>query len=414
MRFLDLFSGAGFFRMGMEQAGHECVGYVEIDKFARQSYQAIFNTEGEWVKYNVRHVSDKLIRKLRRKRGPIHVITAGFPCQAFSIAGKRGGFADTRGTLFFEVARFANILRPHYIFIENVFGLLNHDKGNTFETILRTLDEIGYDAEWDCLNTKDFEIPQNRERVFIIGHLRGASTRKIFPVERVNREIDCQFVGTLDLPGKEQLNRVYSPDGLSPTLTTMQGGRQEPKILVNVERGQLKLRQDNTATCLDANYYKGLDNHQARTGVLVRPVRKVGHLESDRGQTGAIYDPNGIAPTLLKQHGNAVTKIIDDQGRRNKEHKPKDCCPTLRAQSHGNEPKVTDGYRIRKLTPRECWRLQGAPNWMFDRAAKVNSDSQLYKQAGNGVTIHVIKAIAERLEVISCTPKNNKPATAGE
>jgi hypothetical protein len=144
MKFLDLFSGIGGFRLGMEQAGHKCIGYVEWDKFARKSYESIHDTKGEWTAHDITTVSDESIRGI----GNVDVITGGFPCQAFSVAGKRGGFNDTRGTLFFEVARFANILRPRYLFLENVTGLLNHEDGNTFETIIGALDEIGNDHEY--------------------------------------------------------------------------------------------------------------------------------------------------------------------------------------------------------------------------------------------------------------------------
>ncbi|HEM4388965.1 TPA: DNA cytosine methyltransferase, partial [Streptococcus suis] len=170
MKFLDLFAGIGGFRLGMERAGHECVGFCEIDPFARKSYKAIHDTEGEFEFHDITRVTDESVREI----GRVDVICGGFPCQAFSIAGKRAGFEDTRGTLFFEIARFASILRPKYLFLENVTGLLNHDNGNTFETILGALDDLGYDAEWQVFNSKNFGVPQNRERVFIIGHLRGA------------------------------------------------------------------------------------------------------------------------------------------------------------------------------------------------------------------------------------------------
>src|SRR5690625_2060199 len=147
LKFLDLFAGIGGFRLGMEKAGHKCIGYVEFDKFARKSYEAMYDTKGEWTTHDITTVTNDDIRELRN-RGRVDVITGGFPCQTFSIAGKRKGFEDTRGTLFFEIARFANILQPRYLFLENVKGLLSHDDGNTFETILRTLDELGYDAEW--------------------------------------------------------------------------------------------------------------------------------------------------------------------------------------------------------------------------------------------------------------------------
>lgn len=156
MKFLDLFAGIGGFRLGMESAGHECVGFCEIDKFARKSYKAIHNTEGEIELHDITRVSNESVRRI----GSVGVICGGFPCQAFSIAGNRRGFEDTRGTLFFEIARFTSILRPKYLFLENVKGLLNHDGGATFETILRTLDELGYNVEWQVLNSKNFGVPK--------------------------------------------------------------------------------------------------------------------------------------------------------------------------------------------------------------------------------------------------------------
>lgn len=190
MKFLDLFAGIGGFRLGMESAGHECVGFCEIDKFARASYQAIHDTKGEIELHDITTVSDEFIRGV----GRVDIICGGFPCQAFSIAGNRRGFEDTRGTLFFEIARFASILKPRYLFLENVKGLLNHDRGNTFEVILSALDELGYDVEWQVLNSKNFGVPQNRERVFIIGHLRGERTRNVFPISGESQSISSQSV----------------------------------------------------------------------------------------------------------------------------------------------------------------------------------------------------------------------------
>ena len=156
MKFLDLFAGIGGFRLGMESAGHECVGFCEIDKFARKSYKAIHNMEGEIELHDITRVSNESVRRI----GSVDVICGGFPCQAFSIAGNRRGFEDTRGTLFFEIARFASILRPKYLFLENVKGLLNHDGGATFETILGALDELGYNVNGKCLTAKILESPK--------------------------------------------------------------------------------------------------------------------------------------------------------------------------------------------------------------------------------------------------------------
>lgn len=320
MKFLDLFAGIGGFRLGMEAAGHECVGFCEIDKFARESYKAIHNTKGEIELHDITAVSDETIRGI----GRVDVICGGFPCQAFSIAGKRQGFEDTRGTLFFEIARFASILRPRLLFLENVKELLNHDGGNTFETIIATLDELGYDAEWQVLNSKNFGVPQNRERVFIIGHLRGASTRGIFPFGGNYKENSENYIMQVNDSKKirEQLKyeniwRVIDTRGIAPTLNTMQGGNREPKII----------------------------------------------------QRGHGYNKGG-------EHENA---------------------PTLTSNSYHENNYLSNNFRIRKLTPRECWRLQGFPDWAFDRAKEVNSNSQLYKQAGNSVTVNVIEAIAREL-----------------
>lgn len=226
MKFLDLFAGIGGFRLGMEAAGHECIGFCEIDKFARASYKAIHDTRGEIELHDITAVSDESIQSI----GHVDVICGGFPCQAFSIAGNRRGFEDTRGTLFFEIARFASILKPRILVLENVKGLLSHDKGRTFETILEALDELGYNVEWQVLNSKDFGVPQNRERVFIIGRLRGTSERKVFPIAKKHTNNRIMQLGnimnTSNFGGNPQCGRIYSIKGLSPCLNTMQGGRQ--------------------------------------------------------------------------------------------------------------------------------------------------------------------------------------------
>lgn len=163
--------------------GHECIGFCEIDKFARKSYKAIYETEGEIEFHDIRQVTDQDFRQLR---GQVDIICGGFPCQAFSLAGRRLGFEDTRGTLFFEIARAAKQVQPRFLFLENVKGLLSHDKGETFRTILTTLDELGYDVEWQVLNSKDFQVPQNRERIFIIGYSRRYRPRFLFPLRGEN------------------------------------------------------------------------------------------------------------------------------------------------------------------------------------------------------------------------------------
>ena len=376
MKFLDLFAGIGGFRLGMESAGHECVGFCEIDNFARASYKAIHDTRGEIELHDITAVSDESIRRI----GRVDIICGGFPCQAFSIAGARRGFEDTRGTLFFEIARFASILRPKYLLLENVKGLLNHDGGDTFETILGALDELGYNVEWQILNSKDFGVPQNRERVFIVGHLRGECTRRVFPLSKSGRQANS-------------IKKQYSN-----TITTRYGNSQGAGAYIVESKSQ--------------------------------KVRSIGNIHpSGNGMNGEVYESTGLAPTLTTNKGEGV-KIIQRAHGYNQggEH---DIAPTLTSNSYqeNNLVKVvdfynkitkdevgtltssgggstvragsfgiTDGYRIRKLTPRECWRLQGFPDWAFDKAQEVNSNSQLYKQAGNSVTVNVIAEIAKELQ----------------
>lgn len=375
MKFLDLFAGIGGFRLGMEAAGHECVGYVEFDKFARKSYQEMYNTDGEWTRDDISKVSDDDVRQLGRTK-TIDCITSGFPCQSFSIAGRRGGFDDTRGTLFFEVARFANILKPKYLFLENVKGLLNHDKGRTFRTILNTLDELGYNAEWQLLNSKDFGVPQNRERVFIIGHIRGGSGRQVFPItgkdESNNKESGIKMIGNINPSGRGMNGSVYSSEGISPTLNTNKGEGAKIAIKEATKKGY------DEAGIGDAINFSQ-PNSKTRRGRVGKGVENT--LETSCNQGVAIPV---LTPDRINKRQN---------GRRFKENGEPSF--TVNTQDkHG----VYDGMRIRKLTPKETFRLQGFPDHLFHKAESVNSNSQLYKQAGNAVSVPVIEKIARELE----------------
>ena len=306
LKFFDLFAGIGGFRLGMERAGHTCVGSCEWDKYARETYKYNFNQYPEYDDAKDMHA---------QSLPSFDVLCAGFPCQAFSIAGKRLGFEDPRGNIFFEIARIAKVKRPSYLFLENVKGLLSHEKGDTFRTIISTLDEMGYDAEWQVLNSKYF-VPQNRERVFIIGHLRGERTRQIFPLGDFNSETD----------------------------------KPKPKI-VGVVNDKGNLREVEQATCLDANYWKGCDNHAQRT---------------------MIY--------LSNTNANMKQRIQDRK--------------ETWTLGTGTDFGIKDGMRIRKLTPIECERLQGFPdNWTQ------GSDTQRYKQCGNAVTVPVVEYIAKELRL---------------
>ena len=184
MRFFDFFAGIGGFRLGMEMAGHECVGHCEIDKYANRSYVAMHHPKESEVFFED-------VRTIKPADMPeCECYCFGFPCQAFSIAGHRRGFEDTRGTLFFEVMRLAKERHPQILFAENVAGLLTHEGGWTFETILRSMGELGYFVEYQILNSSDFGVPQNRQRVFIIGHFGEEPRRKVFPFATDYRQTD--------------------------------------------------------------------------------------------------------------------------------------------------------------------------------------------------------------------------------
>lgn len=197
MKFFDFFAGIGGFRLGMEMAGHECVGHCEIDRFAHASYMAMHDVKDSEVYFED-------VRTIDAADMPeADCYCFGFPCQAFSIAGHRRGFDDTRGTLFFEVMRLAKERKPQILFAENVAGLLNHEGGRTFAIILETMGELGYFVEYQVLNSADFGVPQNRQRVFIVGHLGGHSGRKVFPIATDSEQaIELQGhkirTGTLD------------------------------------------------------------------------------------------------------------------------------------------------------------------------------------------------------------------------
>ena len=374
MKFLDLFAGIGGFRMGLESLGHECVGFCEIDKFARKSYKAIYDTEGEVELHDITKVTDEEWRKFRET---VDIICGGFPCQAFSIAGKRKGFLDeTRGTLFFEIARAAKEIKPPLLFLENVKGLLSHDQGRTFRTILSTLDELGYDAEWQILNSKDFGVPQNRERVFIIGHLRGTGGRPVFPIRGENGTTNQADSNVMVIDDQGRKNKKISPKHIVPTLRAQSHGN-DPKVAMPVlTPDRVNKRQNGRRFKTNGDPMFTL-TAQDRHGVMIRvcEATKKGYAEAEVGDY-----INLEFPTSKTRRGRVGKQVAN----------------TL--LTSGNQGVVTESLKIRKLTPRECWRLQGFPDWAFDKAQEVNSNSQLYKQAGNSVTVNAIKAIAERLK----------------
>lgn len=327
----------------INQGQPHCVGYSEIDKYADAIYK--YNFGGRYERRSIENESEG--QRTGSKEGQLgeldnkcsdgfnscrnwgdatkinpeelpdfDLLVGGFPCQAFSIAGKRQGFKDTRGTLFFDIARILKHKRPRHFILENVKGLLSHDSGETFKTILKVLSDIGYRVEWQILNSKFFGVPQNRERVYIVGHLRGECGCQVFPIRREDGE--------------------------------------------DAERGVV-------AGTLQTGYAKG-----DRTGGYAAKKETRAVLTPDREnkrQNGRRIKDN-----------NEPSFILTGQDK------------------HG----VTDGIKIRRLTPTECERLQGFPDgWtakgIMDGKVVDISDTQRYKTLGNAVTTTVVESVVRKL-----------------
>lgn len=412
MKHFSLFTGYGGFDLACQANGIESVGFSEIEKNAcgLLSYR--------WP--NVKNYGD--ITKINTNELPdFDLLTGGFPCQSYSIAGKRGGLEDLRGQLIYDVFRILRAKKPKWFVLENVKGLLNHDGGKSAGLICTLLRESGYAVDERVLNTKEFGLPQNRERVFIVGlredlcgtladfwhfdfpippktpcklidilesevdekyYLKPAMVKKLLQYNQRNKEngngFEAKFHnkddvmsalkvgggGTCDLI---QLNnpthsndRVYSDDGISPTLNTMQGGNRQPKIAIPV------LTPDRTEK------------------------RQNGRRFKDDG------DPS-FTLTAQDRHGVMICEQRTDEGLRFFED---NICGTLRTTKDCGDKRIISNARIRRLTPKECARLQGLQEGWLDfglNGVKL-SDSAKYKLAGNGVSVPVVEAIIKKIK----------------
>jgi len=306
-----------------------CVGYSEIDKYAQQIYQAHFP--------NHKNYGD-ITTIIAEDLPDFDLLVGGFPCQSFSIAGKRGGFNDTRGTMFFELARILRAKQPRLFVFENVKGLLSHDGGRTFTTIIQTLDELGYDCQWQVLNSKNHGVPQNRERVFIVGHSRGTRRPEVFPFGD-NPEAVAQLSGQH-----------------SNTLTTRYYGGQA-----------------------NGTYVTESKQH----------AQEIIQLNQPKHSNDRVYGTGGLSPTLNTMQGGNRQPFIQNPKMMNYK-KDYENSVAITATSY-KEPPVVNA--IRRLTPTECERLQGFPDGWTEGV----SDTQRYKTLGNAVTVNVIRDIFERI-----------------
>ena len=370
IRFFDMFSGIGGFRSGLERiGGFECIGHCEIDKYANQAYNAIYEPKGEFYYEDARTITPNELPD-------IDLICAGFPCQAFTIAGLRGGFNDSRGTLFFEIARIAAVKRPPFLLLENVPGLLSHDGGKTFATILTSLSELGYNVAWQVLNSKNFGVPQSRKRVYIFGYLRERCPGEILSFTESNVKALAQV-----LPGHEG-ERIYSTEGVSITLTSNCGG-------FGGKTGLYEMKQKNP---VDSLYFIDM-NEGAKLTEHARCItaRQDSGISKHKGEHSGVF----IEETRAVLTPDRENKR--QQGRRFKENEaPKF---TITAQErHG----VMRYGRVRRLMPIECWRLQGFSDEQFYKAVATGlKDGRLYKMAGNAVSVPVISALGMFIKEIA-------------
>jgi DNA (cytosine-5)-methyltransferase 1 len=440
MKFIDFFSGVGGFTHGMELAGHECIGHCEFDKYAEASYRSMHTiTESqreylltlplkqrqkEILKYeylNGEWYADDVCRIVATDMPKAECWCFGFPCQDISIAGKQRGFKGNRSSLFFRVTNILKQLkeedRPNYLFIENVRNLISINRGYDFARLFVELAECGYNAEWQILNSKHHGVPQNRERIFIIGHFGNRSKSNIFPIERASAKNSIKQIGQYTQNsdrGNPSPYRVYSRDGISPCLTTHSGGENSPHVIqpFGIDKSCNKPRKIDIANCIIAREDSGVSNHKAKGTAIAIPV-----LTPDRTikkQNGRRFKENGepsFTLTTQDRHGVAIDlKALSSKTRGQPFRYGHTACLDHNCYQ-GVIVEVTEGCNVwaiwsekyncymavRKLTPKECFRLQGWEDKYFERAEQFNSNSQLYKQAGNGVTVNVIKHIAERM-----------------
>lgn len=410
LEFIDWFAGAGGFRAGMEQAGHKCIGFCEFDTFATRSYIAMhLLTDDERltlgnleIRAAQKYIDREIIPRIDERewyRNDVRTVNAsdipradcwcfGFPCQDISVAGKQCGFNGHRSSLFFAVTKLIKDLeekdRPSYLLIENVKNLLGVNRGLDFAKLLIELDEIGYDAEWQVINSAVY-VPQNRERVFIVGHFRGRSTSQVFPIEGADRKNNIKELFKINAKRHSSLmNSCLDSTGLCPALDCMEGGNRQPKIAVptfcDLNYGD-ELHITESARCLQARYNKGIASRRGEVSGVAIPVLTPERTE--KRQNGRRLKENGEPMfTLTSQDRHGVVIAVENGA----------------IYAIWNE-RFKCYVAIRRLTPKECFRLQGWYDVYFDRAALVSSDSQLYKQAGNGVTVPVIRSIGERMKI---------------
>ena len=417
MKFIDFFAGIGGFRRGLELAGHECVGVCEWDKYATASYTSMhlitdkqreyLNTltlkqrrkeilkdeyrNGEWYSDDIRTVDARSLPEA-------DCWTFDAPCQDFSVAGKRAGLDGDRSSLVREIFRLLEEQeekdRPEWIIYENVKGMLSSNRGLDYLSILSEMDRLGYDIEWQNINSKWF-VPQNRERIYTIGHLRRYGSRKVLPVTGTDGENSIKRIGHSRY--YRRVMQTYSGDSITEALDTMQGGHREPHAAVTI----IPVITPDRAKRQNGRQFKENGDEmftltaQDRHGIAinVKEATKQGYDIAHEGDSINLSIPD--SKTRRGRVGKQLANTLDTS-----------CNQGIFVQVENEltvyaiwHEKYQCYIAIRKLTPKECFRLQGWTDDYFEKANFVNSDSQLYKQAGNGVTVNVVRAIGDKMTI---------------
>ena len=369
------------------------MGWCEIDRFAQKAYKALYDTGGEQFYENIRDID---VGKL----ADFDLLIGGFPCQPFSVCGARKGFADERGDLFFELARLLEAKRPKYFCFENVPGLMGIDSGKTFAKIIEKLSQLGYCVEWRVYNSADY-LPQVRKRVYIAGCLGIDCSGKILAFGKSDSQ-NCRK--TEQITGGSQGTRVYDPDGLAVTQCSGSGGMGGKTGLYFIDSNPPPNLTEN-ARCITARQNSGVSHHKGEHSAVfcdlnenpqITENARCLHTRMDLGVTNGTHkgERSGV---LIEDGPRAIINPFKETTRQNG-----------RRIKNPNEPMftltVTDRHgivhhgRIRRLMPIEAWRLQGFTTEQFEKVAATGmSDAQLYKQAGNAVSVPVVEEIARNL-----------------
>jgi len=373
MKMLDLFSGIGGFHLGLEQAGFEFdwVGFSEIDKYAKATYSKNFPEAVD--------LGD--VRTIRHEDLPkIDIITFGSPCQDFSIAGKRAGLEGNRSSLIGEAIRLIADCKPHFFIWENVKGTFSSNNGADFWAIIKAFTNIGgYRLEWQLLNTRWF-LPQNRERIYLVGCLGDGSGSKIFPIGESSKNAKRNGQSNNRLVVGFDSNYFKGSDG-KRTMINQIGTIGEDSEATRVY---------DTSGCA-RTIKDGGGNNDNKTGLYeVRPVLTPNRAE--KRQNGRRFKEDGEIEQQLEIREDGVSNTLTGV---EKDNRVIQTAPTIRAEHHNTADVhfIPERTSIRRLTPTECERLQGFP----DGWTEGQSDTQRYKQLGNAVSVPVVKAVGDRL-----------------